>query len=124
MKTVYFTYGNNNIWCDKETDETGRLERQSSYHMDGFYIIEEPMHVVCQYGDVREELDVKKGDILVKWDNGKDVKNHLTVIKSKGMLENFKEFIAAEQRRKEEWALKESQESCGKCINCECDEAA
>lgn len=115
MKTLYFTCGNNNIWLDKETDETGRLERQSSYNIDAFYLIEEPMHIVYQYGDIREEIDVKKGDILAKWDCSKDVKNHLTIIKSKGMSENFKHFIIEEQKRKEEWAAKN--DCCGD--NCE-----
>lgn len=118
MKTLYFTHGRNNIWCDKETDEAGRLENLSTYHIDGYYLIEEPMHIVYQYGDIREELDVKKGDILVKWDLGKDVKNHLTVVKSKGMLENFKHFIAEEQRRNEEWA--KQQKGDDSCENCEC----
>jgi hypothetical protein len=125
MKTLYLTGNSANIWVDAENGETGSLDQIDRYDIRNTYLIEEPMHVVYQCGETREELDVKKGDILCTFYARDAFKNKLGVIKSKEWKANVEAYRKAEQKAKEEWAKKHAEDEltaipcCGDCDLCE-----
>lgn len=123
MKTLYLTGGSSaNIWVDTENDETGRLDQVDRYDIRATYLIEEPMHVVYQSGEKREEMDVKKGDILCTFYSRDAFKNNIGIIKSKEWKANVEAYRKAEQKAKEEWAKKHAEEGCPTAPCCEdCD---
>ena len=67
MKTLYLTDSSSNIVVDTETNEASVLNTDvDRYQIRSIYYIDEPMHVVYQSGENKEELNVKKGDILLQ----------------------------------------------------------
>lgn len=122
MKTLYLTSSSANIWVDTESGETGSLDQIDRYDIRNTYLIEEPMHVVYQSGETREEMDVKKGDILCTFYTRDAFKNRLGIIKSKEWKANVEAYRKAEQKAKEEWAKKHAEEGCPTAPCCEdCD---
>lgn len=117
MKTLYLTSSNANIWVDPETDEVGRLEPEDRYDIRNIYYIEEPMHVVYQCGEKREEIDAKKGEILLVFYDNKYNKFVLDTIRTKQWVANMKNRRKMEQKEKEEWAAKQANE-CNKACDC------
>lgn len=126
MKTLYLTGGSSaNIWVDAENGEAGRLDQVDRYDIRATYLIEEPMHVVYQSGETREEMDVKKGDILCTFYTRDAFKNNIGIIKSKEWKANIEAYRKAEQKAKEEWAKKHAEEECPTAPCCEdCDNCA
>lgn len=114
MKTLYLTRGNN-ILVDKENDTTGRLDtcRQA---IDYIYLVEEPMHVIYQYGETRSEVDAEAGDLIITFYD-KVFKNQMIVVKHEQWAENIREYIKHEQEEKLRWA--ESKNQCDACPKCE-----
>lgn len=121
MKTLYLTDCSTNIVVDKDTDFVGTLPTEDRYDIRSIYYIEEPMHVVYNCGEYKEEIDARKGDILLLFYSNRYNKYHLDTIKSKQWSTNIKNRRAIEQKEKEEWAAKNSAqcECCGCCDICE-----
>lgn len=129
MKTLYLTDNSTNIVVDKDTDFVGRLMQEDRYDIRSVYYIEEPMHVVYQCGEEKEEIDARKGDILLLFYSNRYNKYHLDTIKTKQWAANIKNRRAIEQKEKEEWAAKNADCVCPDCDQCctaypACEEAA
>ena len=115
MKTLYLTANSANIWIDSETDEVGKIESEDRYEIRNIYYIEEPMHVVYQCGERKEEIDAKKGEILLVFYDNRYNKYILDTVRTKQWVANIKNRRKIEQKEKEEWA---KQNAC-KCDECE-----
>lgn len=119
MKTLYLTDSSTNIYVDTETNEVGRLDNEDRYDIRNIYYVEEPMHVVYQSGEDKEEIDVKKGEILIVFYNNRFNKYVLDTVRSKQWVSNIKNRRKIEQKEKEEWAAKQcTEETCNKCDAC------
>ena len=117
MKTLYLNSGTN-IVIDPETDYVDKLQSVSRYSIREVYYIEEPMHVVYQCGERKEEIDARKGDILVVFSDNRYNKFILDTIKTKQWAANIKNTRELEQKEKEEWAKKQSECECCDCDAC------
>ena len=121
MKTLYLTQSSDNIVVDPETDFVGRLHQEDRYSIRGVYYIEEPTHVVYQFGEEKEEIDARKGDILLLFYSDRFNVYHLDTIRTKQWAANIRNRRKIEQQEKEEWAKKQSETPCD-CKCCEdCD---
>ena len=124
MKTLYLTNNCNNIYVDPETDEVGKLNDEDRYGIRCVYYVEEPMHVVYQNGERKEEIDAKKGDLLVQFYDNEYNKYVLDTIRTKQWTANIKNRRKIEQKEKEEWAKRkaENELKCADpgCSDCEC----
>ena len=125
MKTLYLTDSSTNIWVDAENEEVGTLYSEDRYDIRTIYYIEEPMHVIYQSGNDKEEIDAKKGDILIVFYNNRYNKYILDTIRTKQWATNIKNRRKIEQIEKEEWASKNNCDKCdAKCENCCCCDPA
>lgn len=114
MKTLYLTSSQGmyidteNNTVDKAISEINRISR--------IYLIKEPVHIVFGEGEYSRELDAKKDDIVVVFYNRSDIKEQVVVVKSKDWTANIKSYNKAEQKRKEEWAAKQTDcnDSCSR----------
>ena len=126
MKTLYLTQSSANIFVDPEENTVGSLNTEDRYDIRAIYYMEEPMHVVYEAGERKEEIDAKKGDILLVFYNNKYNKYILDTIKSKQWSANIKNRRKMEQKAKEEWAAKQAAGEaigdipCCDCAECEC----
>jgi len=81
------------------------------------------MHVVYQSGENKEELNAKKGDILIQFYNNRYNKYILDTLRTKQWAANIKNRRTLEQKEKEEWAKKQQDlgliPQCEACENCE-----
>lgn len=127
MKTLYLTDSSANIVVDSETDFVGTLPQEDRYDIRSIYYIEEPTHIVYNYGECKEEIDAKKGDILLLFYSNRSNMYHLAAIKEKRWVANIKNRRAIEQKEKEEWALRNANGpacDCETCCNvCACCDA-
>lgn len=126
MKTLYLTESSENIIVDPEVDFVGKLQHEDRYAIRGVYYIEEPMHVVYQYGENKEEIDAKKGELLILFYNSRYNKYHLDTIRTKQWVANIKHRRKVEQKEKEEWAKRNAQANltdmnAPECGKCDCD---
>lgn len=117
MKTLYLTASSANIAVDTETNEVTRLDNVDRYDIRQVFYMEEPMHVVYEAGERKEEIDAKKGDILLVFYNSEYNKYILDTIKSKQWSANIKNRRKMEQKEKEEWAAKQAAEETP-CCDC------
>ena len=121
MKTLYLTDSSTNIVVDKDTDFVGTLRSEDRYNIRNVYYIEEPVHVVYQSGEIKEEIDAKKGEILILFYNDRFNKYHLDTIRTKRWAANIKNRLEIEQKEKEEWAAKNAEANVSApCCDCEC----
>lgn len=120
MKTLYLTQSSANIFVDPEENTVGSLSTEDRYDIRSIYYMEEPMHVVYESGERKEEIDAKKGDILLVFYNNKFNKYILDTIKSKQWSANIKNRRKMEQKAKEEWAAKQAAGEAKEDIPC-CD---
>jgi hypothetical protein len=127
MKNLYLTGSSANIWVDQETNEVGRLYEIDRYDIRNAYYIEEPMHVIYQCGDRKEEIDAKKGDMLLVFYDNRFNKYVLDTIRTKQWAANIKNRRKIEQKEKEEWAKKQADNNnldtspcCGECCEKAC----
>lgn len=120
MKTLYLTGSSANIWVDPETDEVGKLESEDRFDIRGVYYIEEPMHVVYQCGEKHEEIDAKKGEILLVFYDNRFTKYVLDTVRTKQWVANIKNRRKIEQKEKEEWAKQKASEKSVIEPQCEC----
>ena len=121
MKTLYLTQSSANIFVDPEENTVGSLTTEDRYDIRSIYYMEEPMHVVYEAGERKEEIDAKKGDILLVFYNNKYNKYILDTIKSKQWSTNIKNRRKMEQKVKEEWAAKQAVGETPCCDCCEAD---
>ena len=123
MKTLYLTDSSSNIVVDTETNEASVLHTDiDRYQIRSIYYIDEPMHVVYQSGENKEELNAKKGDILIQFYSNRYNKYVLDTIRTKQWAANIKNRRTLEQKEKEEWAKKQDlgvTPQCEACENCE-----
>lgn len=120
MKTLYLTDSSANIVVDPDTDFVGTLPQEDRYDIRSVYYIEEPMHIVYNCGECKEEIDAKKGDILLLFYSNRYNKHHLDTVRTKQWTANIKNRRAIEQKEKEEWAARQAENECNKCCDCEC----
>ena len=120
MKTLYLTQSYENIIVDPETDFVGNIKQEDRYAIRAVYYIEEPMHVVYQCGEDKEELDAKKGDILIQFYSSRYNKYILDTIRTKQWAANIKNRRKLEQKEKEEWAAKNAANNLSEAV-CDCD---
>lgn len=128
MKTLYLTNSQANIAVDMDTDEVTSLQNEDRYNIRNVFYATEPMHVVynglnSDGVDVKEELDAKKGDLIIQFYNNRTTKKILSVIKSKAWVDNIKYRQKLEQKEKEEWAKKNA-ENLTQSPCCDCCEKA
>lgn len=121
MKTLYLTQSSANIFVDPEENTVGSLSTEDRYDIRAIYYMEEPMHVVYEAGERKEEIDAKKGDILLVFYSNKYNKYILDTIKSKQWSTNIKNRHKMEQKAKEEWAAKQAAGETPCCDCCEAD---
>lgn len=122
MKTLYLTGSNSNIVVDPEIDFVGTLPCEDRYDIRSIYYIEEPTHVVYQCGERKEEIDARKGDILLVFYDNNRTKYVLDTIKTKQWAANIKLAHKIEQQAKEEWAARNAEIGCDCCECCkQCD---
>ncbi len=124
MKTLYLNDSSENIIVDTEDGFVGKLRGEDRYMIRSIYVIEEPMHVIYQAGETKEEMDVKKGDILIRFYGHEKNLKTVIAVKSKDWAKNIEYKNALEQKAKEEWAAKNAEncESLTKCSDCNmCD---
>ena len=122
MKTLYLTGNSANIWIDTETDEVGKIESEDRYDVRSIYYIEEPMHVVYQCGEKREEIDAKKGEILLVFYDNRFNKYVLDTVRTKQWVANIKNRHKIEQKEREEWAKEKAikELACADAGPCKC----
>lgn len=129
MKTLYLTNSQANIAVDMDTDEVTSLQNEDRYNIRNVFYATEPMHVVYNGlnndgVEVKEEVDAKKGDLIIQFYNNRTTKKVLSVIKSKAWVDNIKYRQKIEQKEKEEWAKKKADNlTACPCCDC-CDEKA
>lgn len=129
MKTLYLTNSSANIAVDVENNKVATLDQNiDRYDIRQAFYVEEPMHVVFS-GTINgeehvEEIDVKKGDILLVFYLSRFTKKVLATIKCKEWVANAKNRAKIEQKEKEEWAKKNASKElaegpcCGECCDC------
>lgn len=120
MKTLYLTDSSANIVVDPEVDYVGTLRNEDRYDIRNVFYAEEPMHVVYQCGEIKEEIDAKKGDIILLFYNNNYNKYRLDTVHTKQWTANIKNRHAIEQKEKEEWAARQAENKCNNCCDCEC----
>lgn len=121
MKTLYLTASSANIAVDTENNEVTRLDTVDRYDIRQVFYMEEPMHVVYEYGEKHEEIDAKKGDLVFVFYDNKYAKHILTSVKCKAWVDNIKNRQKMEQKVKEEWAAKQAAGETPCCDCCEAD---
>ena len=128
MKTLYLTNSSANIAVDMDTDEVTSLQNEDRYNIRNIFYANEPMHVVYNGLDynsveIKEELDAKKGDLIIQFYNNRYTKKTLAVVKNKVWADNIKYHQEIEQKEKEEWAKKNADNNLTQGPCCDCCEA-
>lgn len=126
MKTLYLTNSSANIAVDLEENTAQHIESEDCYDIRNIYYVEEPMHVVysgTNNGEpFNEEIDAKKGDIILVFYTNRFNKKLLATIKSKEWVANIKNRHKIEQKEREEWALKNAENTNTPCCDgCKCE---
>ena len=124
MKTLYLTNSSANIAIDPEENTAQHIESEDRYDIRNIYYAEEPMHVIysgTNNGEpFKEEIDAKKGDIILVFYTNRFNKKLLATIKSKEWVANIKNRHKIEQKEREEWALKNAENTETPCCGCDC----
>ena len=124
MKTLYLTNSSANIAIDPEENTAQHIESEDRYDIRNIYYVEEPMHVIysgTNNGEpFKEEIDAKKGDIILVFYTNRFTKKLLATIKCKEWVANIKNRREIEQKEREEWALKNAENTATPCCDCDC----
>lgn len=125
MKTLYLTNSSANIAIDPEENTAQHIESEDRYDIRNIYYAEEPMHVIysgTNNGEpFKEEIDAKKGDIILVFYTNRFNKKLLATIKCKEWVANIKNRHKIEQKEREEWALKNAEGTAASCCDCTCE---
>ena len=100
MKTLYLTGSNANIVVDPEVDYVSTLPCEDRYEIRSIYYIEEPMHVVYQCGERKEEIDARKGDLLIVFYENTRNKYILDTIRTKQWVAILRMLVRLSKRQK------------------------
>lgn len=119
MKTLYLTQSSENIVIDTDIDFVGKLESEDRYSIRNVYYMEEPMHIVYNCGETKEELDARKGDIVLVFYSNSYNKYHIDTIRTKQWAANIRNEHTIHQKEKEEWAARQRNKDCEDCCECE-----
>ena len=111
MKTMFIREGVN-MTVDTKTNEIGYIS-SAREAIQRIYVVPEPMHVVYQSGQHKEEADVEKNDIIVTFYTD-EFDKRMIVVKSDEWTKN----IEAYEKRMSDAEMKAA-ETCGKCLKCE-----
>lgn len=103
MKTMFIKEGIN-MTVDPETNEISSIP-SAREAIQRIYVAPEPMHVVYQSGNRKEETDVEKDDVIVTFYTD-EFDKRMIVVKSEEWTAN----IAAYEKR-----MEEAREKCPKC---------
>ena len=115
MKTMYIREGSN-MTVDFDTNEVGSIA-SAREAIQRIYVAPEPMHVVYQSGDRKEEADVEKDDVIVTFYTD-EFDKRMIVVKSAEWTQNITNY-----EKKMEDARAKQAEQCGDCdAPCCCDE--
>ena len=87
---------------------------RSRASIDDIFFIKEDTKVVFDRGEYKAELEAKAGDIVVTFYE-EQFPNRVIVVNSEQWKENLETYEAWEQKRKEEWAEKNSDPCCECC---------
>ena len=124
MKTLYLTNSSANIAIDPEENTAQHIESEDRYDIRNIYYAEEPMHVIysgTNNGEpFKEEIDAKKGDLILVFYTNRFNKKLLATIKCKEWVANIKNRHEIEQKEREEWALKNAENTACPCCDCDC----
>ena len=125
MKTLYLTNSSANIAIDPDENTAQHIESEDRYDIRNIYYAEEPMHVIysgTNNGEpFKEEIDAKKGDLILVFYTNRFNKKLLATIKSKEWVANIKNRHEIEQKEREEWALKNADITAATCCGCDCE---
>ena len=112
MKTMFIREGLN-MTVDPETNEISSIPsaREAIQRID---VAPEPMHVIYQSGQHKEEADVEKNDVIVTFYTD-EFDKRMIVVKSEEWTKN----IEAYNKRMEEARAAKMDNDCGPC-ECEC----
>jgi hypothetical protein len=125
MKTLYLTNSSANIAVDTDNNSVSTVEPEDRYELRNIFYIDEPTHVVFNgtfKGDeVSEEVDAKKGDIVLQFYNNRFNKHILAVVKNKQWAANIKNKRDIVQKETEEWAAKNNLDVCTDCAPCDAE---
>jgi hypothetical protein len=118
MKTLYLTVNGGKIGIDNEGKPFPIYGKVESIR--NIYLITEPTKIV--YGDVDgnvEEIYADVDDLVIVFYRD-DFKHHIVIANSAQWVENIKDYDEKEQKRKEEWAAKHTEDGvpCCDCDNC------
>ena len=117
MKTMFIKEGVN-MTVDLDTNEVSSIP-SAREAIQRIYVAPEPMHVIYQSGKHREEADVEKNDVIVTFYTD-EFDKRMIVVKSEEWTKN----IEAYNKRMEEIAAKQNENTCG-AIECpDCGEVA
>lgn len=98
------------IIVDVEAAEVKAIER-SVRGIDDVYVVPEDAHIEWTsklFPDKTVEADVKKDDILITFYD-RDLGADLVIVKSEDWLKALNNAKEADQKRKEEWAVKQKE---------------
>lgn len=117
MKTMFIKEGVN-MTVNLDTNEIGSIP-SAREAIQRIYVAPEPMHVIYQSGQHREEADVEKDDVIVTFYTD-EFDKRMIVVKSEEWTKNLEgyEKRMAEARLKAEANLKGKDLSCEECENC------
>lgn len=113
MKTLFIRDGMN-MTVDPETNEISSVS-SAREAIQRIYVAPEPMHVIYQSGQRREEADVEKNDVIVTFYTD-EFDKRMIVVKSEEWTKNIEGY----EKRMEEAKTKcedccGTQEACTKC---------
>lgn len=108
MKTMFIKEGTN-MTVNLETNEIGSIP-SAREAIQRIYVAPEPMHVVYQSGQHREEADVEKNDIIVTFYTD-EFDKRMIVLKSAEWVE----VLDAYEKRQKDAREKLAENSCCDC---------
>ena len=117
MKTMFIKEGTN-MTVNLETNEISSIP-SAREAIQRIYVAPEPMHVIYQSGQRREEADVEKDDVIVTFYTD-EFDKRMIVVKSEEWTKNLEgyEKRMAEARSKAEANMKCADPCCENCENC------
>lgn len=109
MKTLFIREGMN-MTVDPETNEIGSVS-SAREAIQRIYVAPEPMHVIYQSGQRREEADVEKNDVIVTFYTD-EFDKRMIVVKSEEWIKNIEGY----EKRMEDARAKKLEE-CNSCCD-------
>ena len=113
MKTMFIREGVN-MTVDTETNEIGYIS-SAREAIQRIYVVPEPMHVVYQSGQHKEEADVEKNDIIVTFYTD-EFDKRMIVVKSDEWTKNIEAYEKRiEKAKTTDYKCDKACEDCSTC---------